>query len=167
MKRCIAMNGNGYDVKYKLVCFCDASKNAFAAVVYLLQTNREQKQKADLIFSKTRLAPVKKMLMAVVIGVRCLRFVTAQLKITIEGKLWTDAQCVLRWINSEKDLSVFVTNRVEEINKDSDIVFGFVSTTENPADVATRGTTVPSLQNDCLWWHGPSWLTAPEKEWPN
>ena len=173
VKRCIAMNGNGYDVKYKLVCFCDASKDAFAAVVYLLQTNRKQGQKADLIFSKTRLAPVKKMtvprleLMAVVIGVRCLRFVTAQLKIPIESKyLWTDAQCVLRWINSEKDLSVFVRNRVKEINKDSDIVFGFVSTTENPADVATRGTTVSNLQNDNLWWHGPRWLTAAEKEWP-
>ena len=27
VKRCVAMNGNGYtyDVKYKLVCFCDAS----------------------------------------------------------------------------------------------------------------------------------------------
>ena len=174
VKRCIAMNGNGYDVKYKLVCFCDASKDTFAAVVYLLQTNREQRQKADLIFSKTRLAPVKKMtiprleLMAEVIGVRCLRFVTAQLKIPNEGKyLWTDATCFLRWINSEKDLSVFVRNRVKEINKYSDIVFGFVSTTENPADVATRGTTVSNLQNDYLWWHGPRWLTEAEEEWPN
>ena len=56
-----------------------------------------------------------------------------------------NTQCVLRWINSEKDLSVFVRNRVKEINKDSDIVFGFVSTTENPADVATRGTTASNL----------------------
>ena len=36
VNRCIAMNGNGSDIKYHLICFCDASKDAYAAVVYLL-----------------------------------------------------------------------------------------------------------------------------------
>ena len=77
VNRCIAMNGNCCDIKYHLICFCNASKDAYAAVVYLLQTSREQGSKSDLIFSKTRLAPIKKMtiprlkLMAVLIGVRC------------------------------------------------------------------------------------------------
>ena len=66
-----------------------------------------------------------------------------------------------------KDLSVFVRNRVKDINKDGDIKFGFVSTSENPADVATRRTTVSSLQNDSLWWYGPRWLKESEKEWPH
>ena len=174
VNRCIAMNGNGSDIKYHLICFCDASKDAYAAGVYLLQTSREQVSKSDLIFSKTRLAPIKKMtiprleLMAVLIGVRCLRFTKEQLKIHIENMyLQTDAQCVLWWLNSKKDLSVFVRNRVKEINKDCDIKFGFVSTSENPADVATRGTTVSSLQNNSLWWYGPRWLKESEKEWPH
>ena len=42
VNRCIAMNGNGSDIKYHLICLCDASKDADAAVVYLLQTSREQ-----------------------------------------------------------------------------------------------------------------------------
>ena len=53
VKRCIAMNSNN-DVKYHFICFCDASKYAYAAVVYLLQSSREQEAKADLIFSKTK-----------------------------------------------------------------------------------------------------------------
>ena len=70
------------------------------------------------------LAPVKEMtiprleLMAVLIGVRSLKFVEKEMKIPIEKKfLWTDSQCVLKWIASNKDLSVFVTNRVAEIKK--------------------------------------------------
>ena len=59
------------------------------------------------------------------------------MKIHIENMyLRTDAQCVLWWLNSKKDLSVFVRNRGKEINKDGDIKFGFVSTSENLADVA-------------------------------
>ncbi|MCG8078471.1 MAG: hypothetical protein JAY75_19800, partial [Candidatus Thiodiazotropha taylori] len=161
VRRCIAINGDTEDINYHLICFCDASNHAYAAVVYLLQTSGKHKSKADLIFSKTRLALIKKMtiprleLMAVLIGVRCLRFVKEQLKVFIESTyLWTDSQCVLRWINSEKELSVFVRNRVQEINREGDIVFRYVSTTENPADVATRGTTVPKLQENSLWWYG-------------
>ena len=55
-------------------------------------------------------------LIAVLIGARCVRFVKQQLSIQIDGKhLWTDSQCVLKWINSEKALSVFIRNRVKEI----------------------------------------------------
>ena len=61
VNRCIAMNGNGCDIKYHLICFCDASKDTYASIVYLLKTSREQGSKSDLIFSKTRLAPIKKM----------------------------------------------------------------------------------------------------------
>ena len=90
-------------------------------------------------------------LMAVVIGVRCLRFVKQQLNISIEGiHLWTDSQCVLKWIGSEKDLSVFVANRVKEIKDNGDIIFGYVTSRENPADIAFRGTTFQHLSQDRL-----------------
>ena len=47
--------------------------------------------------------------MAVLIGTRCLNFVKSQLNIPIHGlHLWSDSQCVIKWIASEKDLSVFV-----------------------------------------------------------
>ena len=53
VNRCIAMNGNGADIKFHLICFCDASKDVYAAVVYLLETSTEQGTKSDLIFPKT------------------------------------------------------------------------------------------------------------------
>ena len=172
IKRCIATNDSENMQQY-LVCFCDASSYAYAASVYLVQFNGEQESKSDLIFSKTRLAPLKKItiprleLMGVVIGVRCLQYVKQQLKVTVVGSyLYTDSQCVLKWINSDKDISVFVKNRVKEFKEDGEIVFGYVSTKENPADVATRGADVQKLADNQIWWYGPKWLTGPESEWP-
>ena len=65
------------------------------------------------MFIKTRLTSVKGMavpgaeLMAVLIGVRCLEFVRKQLKMPIEEVcLWTDSQCVLKLISTDKELTV-------------------------------------------------------------
>ena len=46
----------GKDVSYQILVFCDASKYAYAATVYLLQETSSERR-IDLIFSKTRLAP--------------------------------------------------------------------------------------------------------------
>ena len=160
-------------MSYSLLCFCDASARAYAAAVYLFQKSSNSESRSDLLFCKTRLDPLNKMtiprleLMTVVIGVRCLRFVKQQLNISIEGiHLWTDSQCVLKWIDSEKDLSVFVANRVKEIKSEGNIIFGYVRSEENPANIASRGTTFQNLSQDRLWWFGPTWLTDPETEWP-
>lgn len=173
IKRCITMNNNDSDVRNYLLCFCDASTYAFATVVYLLQQNNESESKANFLFSKTRLAPLKKMsvprleLMAVLIGTRCLKFVKSQLKIPIHGLyLWSDSQCAIKWIASVKDLSVFVRNRVTEIRSQSDIKINYVHSKENPADIASRGSSVKKLNANQLWWHGPAWLMNSEIEWP-
>ena len=126
------------------------------------------------MFSKTRLAPIKGMtipcleLMAVLIGVRCVKFVQSQLKCDIEEiYVWTDAQCVIKWISSNKKLSVFVSNRVREIRGHPEINIKYVSTTDNPSDVATRGNSLRQHMEDSLWWNGPLWLHQKEHLWPN
>ena len=73
IKRCIATNDSENMQQY-LVCFCDASSYAYAASVHLVQINGEQESKSDLIFSKTRLAPLKKITIKIRIdgcGYRC------------------------------------------------------------------------------------------------
>jgi len=147
------------EVKFRLLCFCDASARAYAAAVYLHQISGNN-SKVDLIFSKTRLAPLKGMtiprleLMAVLIGTRCVKYVQRELNVPIlEMFIWTDSQCVLKWIKSTKDLSVFVKNRITEIKAHDDITFRYVDT-----DSATRGTSFQKLQRNSLWWHGPMWL---------
>jgi hypothetical protein len=36
-----------------------------------------------------------------------------------------------------------------------DITLSYISTTENPADIASRGTSVNGLMRNKLWWHRP------------
>ncbi|XP_060608071.1 uncharacterized protein LOC132760172 [Ruditapes philippinarum] len=141
-------------VKYNLLCSCDASSKAYATAIYLQQENVTY-VKSNLIFAKTRLAPVKKMtiprleLMAVLIGVRCLKFVKTQLMIEISHEyLWTDSQVALDWINSKKQLPVFVKNRVKEIKNNNCVIIAHVDTKDNPADGATRGSSVSDLKDN-------------------
>lgn len=98
-------------LEYQLLVFCDASKNAYAAAVYLRQEIHEKGYKVDLIFSKTRLVPNKQItiprleLLAAIIGTRCMKFVQEELKVEITEKhIWVDSQCVLNWINSKRTL---------------------------------------------------------------
>lgn len=158
--------------KYQLLAFCDASKYAYAASVYLHQ-ECESMRRVNLVFSKTRLAPNKDIsiprleLLAAVIGTRCLKFVEKEMKLDIPQKhMWLDSQCVLWWIDSSKSLSTFVENRVREINKQEDISFHYISSKENPADIASRGASTIELQKNNLWWNGPDWLIRPTNEWP-
>ena len=141
----IALSQRKETVMYSLVCFCEASACAYATTVYLHQIINDSELKADIIFSKTRLTPLKEMtiprleLMAIVIGVRCVKFVKDQLKFPIKTTyIWTDSQCVLKWINSDKDLSVFMKNRVKEIKSHNGIVFGFVTSREH-SETTTYG----------------------------
>ena len=159
------MNSYG-NIKYKLLCFCDASSSAYAASVYLHQTNKIG-SKTDLLFTKTRLTPVKGLtiqraeLMTVLIGIRCLEFVKTQFKLPVEETyLWTDSHCVLKWIFTDKDLTTFVRNRVTEIKSYKNIRFRFTSTKDNLADIATRGCSLKKLSNYDLWWHGPKLLES-------
>ena len=156
----------------QLLVFCDTSKSAYATAVYLLQDNIKQRR-VDLVFSKTRLVPNKQItiprleLLAALIGARCLKFVEKELKIEISQKhMWIDSQCVLNWINSQKPLRTFVENRVKEIKEDKSIQYHYISTKENPADIACRGKSTVELQQEKLWWHGPDWLIQPNKSWP-
>ena len=107
-------------IDYSLVCFCDASAKACATAIYLHQSCSEL-CKVDLIFAKTRLAPENMTiprleLMGVLIGVRALQFVTSELRLRLKNTIvFTDSMCVLHWLQSQKPLSVFVTNRLKEI----------------------------------------------------
>ncbi|XP_053395705.1 uncharacterized protein LOC128555912 [Mercenaria mercenaria] len=159
-------------VTYSLLCFCDASEKAYSTVIYL-HTHQAQTSIVNMVFSKTRLAPVKKLtiprleLLAVVIGLRCLKFIRDEIRVPVsQNYLWTDSKCVLQWITSQNKLSVFVKNRVTEIKEHSNVNLSYIPTKENPADVASRGTTLEKLKSNTTWWYGPKWLLEPMPDWP-
>ncbi|XP_073249615.1 uncharacterized protein [Porites lutea] len=163
----------GIGTENKLFCFTDASAKAYSAAVYLY-SSVGRTANVNLVFSKARVAPTKQLsiprleLLAVVIGTRCLNYVTEQLQLTVTDRvLWTDSQCVLHWMKSHKPLPVFVQNRLKEIKSHKDIKFRYVTTTQNPADLATRGVSAEALIDNQLWWHGPSWLSDDETKWPS
>ncbi|KAB0804831.1 hypothetical protein PPYR_01801 [Photinus pyralis] len=73
---------------------------------------------------------------------------------------WCDSTIVLSWINSEPaNFQIFVANRVNEIQKYSDASHWYhVKTTENPADLISRGLSPEMLRINSFWWEGPMWL---------
>ena len=158
--------------EYKIFCFTNASAKAYSALVYL--NSVEGTATVNMVFSKTRVAPTKQLsilrleLLAIFIGRRCLNYVTNELQCPVTDRfLWTDSQCVLHWMKSNKPLPTFIQNRLNEISSNKGIKLRYVSTSQNPADLATRGITTEELMNSNLWWQGPSWLTDDMTTWPS
>ncbi len=157
-----------------ILCFCDASKEAYSAAIYLRCENTDSTGKMSLVFTKARLIPISGLsvpraeLMAVLIGTRCMKFVEKQLGPKIRNRfLWTDSQVVLGWIRKESsDQGVFVTNRIAEILKSDKVTFLYIRTDQNPADLATKSREKSYRIPWELWWEGPEWLKQKPAEWP-
>ena len=112
----------------ELLCFCDASSKAYGTTIYL-QCQENSQAITNLIFSKSRVAPLKETslprleLLAVLIGTRSINF-TQSLQLKIHRKtLWTDSQYVLHWLKSKKILTPFFQRRIDEIQSSKGIEF--------------------------------------------
>ena len=155
-----------------LLGFVDGSKDGFTTIVYLCTSNFG-KISTHLLYSMTNLAPRKISislrrleLLAVFIGIRCMRFVAKEINLTTEKKIiWTDSQCLLNWVKTNKPLSIFVKNHIDEIRSEPDIVFKYTSTNDNPADIPTRGESITELKLRILRWKGPKWITSYAENW--
>ena len=64
-----------------------------------------------------------------------------------------------------KQLPVFMQNRIDEIRKEEDLIFGYVSSVQNSADFATKGLSALEISRCKLWWHVPDWLQYDESKW--
>ncbi|XP_073961562.1 uncharacterized protein isoform X2 [Choristoneura fumiferana] len=176
----------------ELHCFTDASKDAYAAVVYLRSSDGCDVKTAFLI-SKSRVIPLEREkksgnregrknggptskkkpltipqleLLGCVIGNRLLTYLKETIELPITRQyMWTDSLVVLTWIHSNKLQPPFVANRLAEIKQNSEVETYYINTKENPADIATR----PELwmQKYKLWLRGPNFLTKNKDKWPN
>ncbi|XP_059223359.1 uncharacterized protein LOC131997084 [Stomoxys calcitrans] len=158
-----------------LHAFCDASKLAFAAVVYIRVVKEDGKVHVSLIQSKTKVAPLKVQTipkLELCAAVLCARLVT-RVKSCIGLKvdnvmLWSDSTTVLNWIKTQSSqLPVYEANRVSQIQRLTNISeWRYVSSSDNPADCATRGLLPEDLKTHTIWWHGPHWLHEDSTAWP-
>ena len=157
----------------ELYLFCDASKEAYG-----FAANYVQDKKSALIFAKARVAPAKDRtlptleLMAVFLALKYLPTILDGCKGVCPSGLCVakDAQVVLSWTFSETIASknIFARNSLTGILQmclDLETEYGikptfrYVSTTENLADLITRGLTMKKFQDNFeFWYHGPSWF---------
>ena len=106
--------------------------------------------------------------MATVLGIRCLRFFRTQLHLPLapQDTLWSDSQCVIGWLRSPQPyMPVFVANRFRTI-RPHPATIRFVASSDNPADLPSRGVPPSVLATEKKWWQGPNWLSLPAIEWP-
>ncbi|KMQ91466.1 transposon polyprotein [Lasius niger] len=159
----------------ELHAFSDASERAYAAVVYMRTTKTNGLTRTALLVAKTKVAPTKPVsiprleLSGALLAARLLHRVAAGLDLEAHRlHAWIDAKVVLAWLRSHPSRwKPFVANRVAAIQE---LVpaqhWRHVPTSENPADLATRGITPNELSSHQLWWMGPSWLEASSSSWP-
>lgn len=168
------VGGSQVSSPWQIHVYCDASLSAYGACAYLRIQQDDETVSVNLIFAKSRVAPLKALslprleLMAALIGARmaaCLQRVIVQ-PTTIY--FWSDSTIALSWIRSPaKNWKPFVQNRVREIQNVSDPEsWRHCPGTDNPADYLTRGMKAEALLASRHWWHGPAWLARESAAWP-
>ncbi len=153
--------------------FSDASKDAYGAVIYLRQLHEDGTISISMVIAKARVSPLKGLtipraeLLAAYLMIKLLDYAAQTLHIT-PSTAWTDSAIVLCWMRKmPSSLNAFVANRVMAIQEIlPDVKWKHISTTQNPADLLSRGMSATNLQASALWWQGPPWLKLPEEEWP-
>ena len=80
---------------------------------------------------------------------------------------WSDSTIVLAWLQKPPNSwTTFVANRVSKIvEKTGKDCWRHVSSSDNPADLISRGVRPQDLVEKHLWWHGPSWLGSSTDRW--
>ncbi|XP_011860044.1 PREDICTED: uncharacterized protein LOC105557407 [Vollenhovia emeryi] len=156
--------------------FSDASQHALAAAVYVRVPVENGKYSVQLVCSKTKVAPIKRLtiprleLAAALLLARLMTLTIKALELPETSVYcWSDSAVALTCINAHpsrwKD---FVHNHVCAIQE---LLPGaswhFVSGKENPADCASRGLQPDQLINHHLWWRGPCWLKELKSLWPS
>jgi len=159
------------DIRYcVLEVYCDASKRAYGAVVYVA-VNTENNLKRRLLISKSRVAPLKDMsvprleLSAALVAARLISFVRSEFGFDGVVRAFSDSQVTLHWIrNEKKQWKTFVENRVEKIRKlIPPSAWSYVPSEINPADHLTKGIDIEKLKDCDRWWCGPEKNPMKEK----
>lgn len=154
--------------------FSDASERAYGACLYAVTQDKNGNRSCQLICAKTRVAPLKvitiaKLELCTALLARLYKIVREALGNRIkEVHLWSDSTIVISWIRiCPTTLKTFVVNRISEIQSlGLQEVWRHVPSSNNPADILSRGATIEELQSNDLWWHGPKWLPT-ESLWPD
>ncbi|XP_061170885.1 uncharacterized protein LOC133180358 [Saccostrea echinata] len=145
--------------------FCDASKEAIAAVAYLKLVSGNTTDVGFLV-GKAKVAPThghtipRLELCAGVLAVELAETVAEELVIDKSAiRFYSDSKVVLGYISAEtRRFHVYVCNRVSRIRSVcSPKQWAYIATESNPADIATRSFKTEELPQS-EWLRGPEFL---------
>jgi len=167
------MTGGSADKSsWQIHAFGDASRDAYAAVVFLRTSDRD-KISVQLLQAKSRVAPLKAAtiprleLLSCTITALLTQSIKKALSLEVPTFYWSDSTTALAWIRRNDEWGTFVGNRGKTICSVSEPEFWrHVPGTLNPADLPSRGCS-PSHLLKSRWWEGPSWLRQSEDHWPS
>lgn len=161
----------------QLIAFCDASKDAYGAGVYVRSISEAGEISSKLLVSKSHVADdgveiPKLELCSIVVASALMQTIAKDFVFPIEKKIiYSDSTIALSWIlNGGKGQQTFVFNRAQKVRKIADdVIFRHIPTTENPADLVSRGILAHEIVEDAkhnkFWWEGPSFLKQDEQHW--
>ena len=147
----------------KLIGFCDASVEAYAAVVYIKECT-DVRSTPRILASKTRVAPISGVtiprleFLAALLLARLMDLVSQSLapETTLKDPAcFTDSKVALYWIKGEgREWKQFVQNRACEIRRLVSAQFWkHCPGVENPADIPSRGMNPQQLRSSKLWFN--------------
>ncbi|XP_050521830.1 uncharacterized protein LOC126894684 [Daktulosphaira vitifoliae] len=162
--------------KLELHAFADASMQAYGACMYTRATDIYGKVLINLLCAKSRVAPLKVVslprleLLAALLAARFMSKYAPKLQLPInEYFYWTDSRLILNWLLSPSSRwKTFVGNRVSEIQELTSVSqWRHVASSDNPADIVSRGCFPSQMKGLDLWWNGPIWLKGEHTQWPS
>ncbi|KAG5666894.1 hypothetical protein PVAND_014901 [Polypedilum vanderplanki] len=164
----------------ELHVFCDAGKEAFAAVGYFVVTTNG-KRHTNIVLAKAKVTPVKlgskleisemprlESLSCLIAARLCHTIVSLHSKLLMDIYLWSDSEIVLRWIKKRNHrLPKYAHSIIDEILElTTREQWNYVPSKANPADFATKFQQIDFCDNNNTWFKGPTFLTLAREFWP-
>lgn len=156
--------------------FCDASNDAYAAVVYSRVVNSSGQVRVTLLAARTKVAPLRPISITrlELCGAELLANLLAEIANVMnfsrsQLRAWTDSTIVLAWLRGEPSRwKTFVANSQQQkiLTVLDNEQWSHIESAQNPADCASRGLNPSDFIKQKLWLNDTDWLCSLHFYWP-